>query len=131
MRLFLVLIGLASSINACGLITHVDVTLRAINHFTPSVPGDYDYDKVIKENRDYLMAGSVFPDWGYVCNTMGGEVAHWEPFLKAFYEYITSTYTKGTKKYDQMVAFYFGVTSHVYSDIMWHYGNRIHHVTDY
>ena len=81
-----VLLSSAQFSHQCGMLTHIDVTLRALNHYAPSldVTLGYPYSRVLTEYRDYLMAGSVFPDWGYVCNQMGGEVAHWEPFLFAF-----------------------------------------------
>jgi Zinc dependent phospholipase C len=115
-----------STIEGCGLITHVDITLRALNHFAPSFDDTlgYPFSKALANNKEYLMAGAVFPDSGYVCGITGGETAHWEPFLQALQKYIVKTYRPNTPRYDQMVAFMFGVASHIYSDLLWHYGNR-------
>lgn len=37
-----------------------------------------DLKKILKNNLSYLHAGSVFPDWGYLCKNDGlAETAHW------------------------------------------------------
>lgn len=78
---------------------------------------------MINENMDYLQAGSPFPDWGYLCNDDAGEAGHWPPFIEAFVEYLHETYEPGTKEFDRLATFLFGVESHVEADILWHWGS--------
>lgn len=61
----LVIFLLISTLNACGMLVHMDVTERALNSFKGY--GDYDYVKLTKKYHSYMMAGSPFPDWGYLC----------------------------------------------------------------
>lgn len=92
--------------------------------------GNYPYLERVMKHLDYLHAGSVFPDWGYLCMAKGGEEAHWEPFMIALHDYIVENYQRGTDEYDKMLAFLFGVISHDYADIRWHWGNQINGVTN-
>lgn len=91
----------------------------------------YPFSQVLKNNKAYLLGGAVFPDWGYFCYQAGGPVAHQEPFLIALQQYIVQTYQPSTPQYDQLMAFMFGVASHIYSDFLWYYGNQIVTMTDF
>ena len=116
-----VLFGLLlTTINACGMIVHMDVTERAINSFFSN--STYPYEQVLKKYHSYAQAGSPFPDWGYVCKSDAGEAGHWPPFIEAYIAYMDKTYQKGTDEYNKLLAFLFGISSHIEADIIWHWG---------
>lgn len=79
---------------------------------------------MLYEHLSYVQAGSIFPDWGYLCGSPGGEAAHWPPFIEAFIYHINTNYEKGSEHYNRLVAFLFGVTSHMEADIVWHWGKN-------
>lgn len=89
----------------------MDVTERALNSFTTD--SSYPYDEVLRKHHSYVQAGSPFPDWGYLCKTPAGEDSHWPPFVNAYKAYMESKYEKATEQYDKLMAFLFGVESHI------------------
>jgi hypothetical protein len=77
-----VLLYLPSYINGCGMLVHMDVTDRALHGFGSN--SSYPYAEAFRKHRSYVLAGSPFPDWGYLCGSSGGEAAHWPPFIEAY-----------------------------------------------
>lgn len=122
----LTLVGLVSlmllptQIQGCGMLVHQDVTERALNSF--KTDSSYPFYDVLRKHHSYVQAGSPFPDWGYLCKTPAGEDSHWPPFLDAYIAYMESTYEKGSEEYNKLLAFMFGVSSHIEADILWHWG---------
>lgn len=113
----------ASLANSCGMMIHMDVTERALNSFRSS-DDSYPYEEVLHKYHSYVQAGSPFPDWGYLCETPAGEDSHWPPFVAAYKAYMLKTYPRGSEQYDQMMAFLFGVESHIEADVIWHWGRK-------
>jgi len=64
-----------------------------------------------------LWNGSIFPDGGYVVGNDYGEMAHWEPFVEAYVQWIRARWLP---PYDgeaaRHIAFLMGVASHVLAD---------------
>ena len=114
---------LATTVNGCGMVVHMDVTERALNSFK-SADESYNYKQVLSKYHSYVQAGSPYPDWGYLCETPAGEDSHWPPFVEAYKKYLLKTYTKGSEPYDQLMAFLFGVESHIEADVLWHWGRK-------
>jgi hypothetical protein len=112
-----------TSVQGCGMMVHMDVTERALNSWRSSDPS-YPYDKILRQYHSYVQAGSPFPDWGYLCGTPAGEDSHWPPFVEAYKAYLEKTYTKGSERYNQLIAFLFGVESHIEADVLWHWGRK-------
>lgn len=106
------------------MLVHMDVSDRAFTSFKSNDPNQYPYEEVIRKYRTYVQAGSPFPDWGYLCNSPAGEASHWPPFVDAYIAYLNKTYQRGTASYNKMVAFLFGVTSHIQTDVEWHWGRK-------
>lgn len=70
----------------------------------------------------FFEAGSPYPDWGYLCKNDAGETSHWQPFLYQLADYIKVHHEPWSKEYNQTVAFLFGVMSHAFADMFWHWG---------
>lgn len=75
-----------------GMLTHMDVTERAFKSFKSADKSYYPYAEVIYKHKSYVMAGSPFPDWGYLCGTESGELSHWPPFVEAYLKYLEENY---------------------------------------
>lgn len=95
--------------------THIWVTLHAIDHLPE---GRLKALLSRPDVRDALINGSVFPDGGYVIKDDYGEIAHWEPFVQAYIEWmreeVPHPYDHGDAA--NYAAFLFGVTSHGMAD---------------
>jgi hypothetical protein len=102
------------------MLVHQDVSERALDSFQSN--SSYPYKEVLKAHHGYVQAGSPFPDWGYLCKTEAGEASHWPPFIEAYKQYLEKTYEKGSEPYNRLVAFLFGIESHIEADIIWHWG---------
>lgn len=64
-----------------------------------------------------LQNGANFPDGGYAIGDGYGEIAHWEPFLLAYLEWIRATYTQPwSDEASQHIAFLMGIAAHGTSD---------------
>ncbi|KAM6185857.1 phosphatidylinositol-glycan-specific phospholipase D [Rhynchocyon petersi] len=110
----------------CGISTHVEIGHRALEFFhlqTESV----DYKQLLLEHQDAYQAGTVFPDSFYPDICKGGkyhdvaESTHWTPFLNASIHYIRENYPlPWGKDTEKLVAFLFGITSHMVADVSWH-----------
>ncbi|TNV85120.1 hypothetical protein FGO68_gene1907 [Halteria grandinella] len=112
---------LCALVSPAGMLVHMDVSDRALHAFAPQNTS-YPFKQALLRHRAYLQAASPFADWGYLCQSPAGEESHWPPFIEAYYSYMNSTYEKGSEKYDQMLAFLFGIVSHVQADVPWHWG---------
>ncbi|XP_058141297.1 phosphatidylinositol-glycan-specific phospholipase D isoform X2 [Dasypus novemcinctus] len=82
---------------------------------------------LLLEHQDAYQAGTVFPDCFYPDICKGGkfhdvsESTHWTPFLNASIHYIRENYPRPWEKdTEKLVAFMFGVASHMVADISWH-----------
>nr|XP_044988285.1 phosphatidylinositol-glycan-specific phospholipase D isoform X2 [Jaculus jaculus] len=89
--------------------------------------GRVNYRKLLLEHQDAYQAGTVFPDSFYPSICKGGkfhdvsERTHWTPFLNASIHYIRENYPLPWEKdTEKLVAFLFGITSHMVADISWH-----------
>src|SRR5881394_2452324 len=60
-----------------------------------------------------LVNGTAYPDGGYIIKNDYGEMAHWEPFVEQYIEWVRDTY-KGKLTSDGAlhVAFLMGIASH-------------------
>lgn len=124
--LLVVLVSLCSPGSPCGLSTHVEIGHRALEFF--HLPdGRVNYKKLLLEHLDAYQAGSVFPDCFYPSICKGGkfhdvsESTHWTPFLNASIHYIQENYPfPWEKDTEKLVAFLFGITSHMVADVSWH-----------
>ncbi|XP_066208870.1 phosphatidylinositol-glycan-specific phospholipase D isoform X1 [Saccopteryx leptura] len=110
----------------CGISTHVEIGHRALE-FLHLPDGSVNYKELLLEHRDAYQAGTVFPDAFYpgICERGRfhevSESTHWTPFLNASVHYIRETYPLPWEKdTEKLVAFLFGVTSHMVADVSWH-----------
>lgn len=108
-------------VDACGMVVHMDVSERALNSWR-ATDDTYPYEAILRQYHSYVQAGSPFPDWGYLCGTPAGEATHWPPFVDAYKKYLEKTYKRGSERYNQLLAFLFGVESHIEADVLWHWG---------
>lgn len=89
--------------------------------------GSVNYKELLLEHQDAYQAGTVFPDSFYPSICERGkfhdvsEHTHWTPFLNASIHYIRENYPLPWKEDTQkLVAFLFGITSHMVADVSWH-----------
>jgi hypothetical protein len=70
------------------------------------------------ELREILINGSIFPDGGYVVGDDFGEIAHWEPFLVEYIDWVQATYDTPlvTGAAAEQAVFLLGVASHGLAD---------------
>ncbi|XP_045151688.1 phosphatidylinositol-glycan-specific phospholipase D [Echinops telfairi] len=112
--LLMVLGCLCARGSPCGISTHVEI-------------GIYEHRQLLTEHQDAYQAGTVFPDSFYPSICKGGkyhevaESTHWTPFLNASVHYIRENYPLPWEKdTEKLVAFLFGIASHMVADISWH-----------
>jgi hypothetical protein len=61
--------------------------------------------------------GTMFPDGGYAVDDIYGEMAHWEPFQRAYLAWIQESYTPPwTPEAKEHIAFLMGLASHGLAD---------------
>nr|O70362.1 RecName: Full=Phosphatidylinositol-glycan-specific phospholipase D; Short=PI-G PLD; AltName: Full=Glycoprotein phospholipase D; AltName: Full=Glycosyl-phosphatidylinositol-specific phospholipase D; Short=GPI-PLD; Short=GPI-specific phospholipase D; Flags: Precursor [Mus musculus]AAC77799.1 glycosylphosphatidylinositol-specific phospholipase D precursor [Mus musculus] len=124
--LLLLLPLFCSKSSSCGLSTHVEIGHRALE-FLRLQDGRINYKELILEHQDAYQAGTVFPDAFYPSICKRGkyhdvsERTHWTPFLNASIHYIRENYPLPWEKdTEKLVAFLFGITSHMVADLSWH-----------
>lgn len=124
--LLLLLAFLCPPSSSCGLSTHIEIGHRALE-FLQLPHGRVNYKELLLEHQDAYQAGSVFPDAFYPSFCKSGkfhdvsESTHWTPFLNASVHYIQENFPLPWKKNtEKLVAFLFGVTSHMVADVSWH-----------
>ncbi|XP_006878008.1 PREDICTED: phosphatidylinositol-glycan-specific phospholipase D [Chrysochloris asiatica] len=124
--LLLVLAYLCPPGSSCGISTHVEIGHRALE-FLSLQAGSVNYKELLLEHQDAYQAGTAFPDSFYPSICKGGkyhdvsESTHWTPFLNASIHYIQENYPLPWKKdTEKLVAFLFGIASHMVADISWH-----------
>ncbi|XP_037700492.1 phosphatidylinositol-glycan-specific phospholipase D isoform X2 [Choloepus didactylus] len=112
--------------SSCGISTHVEIGHRALEYLRLQ-DGSVNYKELLLEHQDAYQAGSVFPDCFYPDICKGGkfhdvsESTHWTPFLNASVHYIRENYPLPWEKdTEKLVAFLFGITSHMVADVSWH-----------
>ncbi|XP_055470460.1 phosphatidylinositol-glycan-specific phospholipase D isoform X1 [Psammomys obesus] len=124
--LMLLLAFFCSTSSSCGLSTHVEIGHRALE-FLQLQDGHINYKELLLEHQDAYQAGTVFPDAFYPSVCKRGkfhdvsEKTHWTPFLNASITYIRENYPLPWEKdTEKLVAFLFGITSHMVADVSWH-----------
>uniref|UniRef100_A0A8C2MUK0 Phosphatidylinositol-glycan-specific phospholipase D n=1 Tax=Cricetulus griseus TaxID=10029 RepID=A0A8C2MUK0_CRIGR len=124
--LLLLLSFFCSRSSSCGLSTHVEIGHRALE-FLQLQDGHINYKELLLEHQDAYQAGTVFPDAFYPSICKRGkyhdvsERTHWTPFLNASIHYIRENYPLPWEKdTEKLVAFLFGITSHMVADVSWH-----------
>lgn len=99
--------------NGCN--THTWISLHAIEHLPD---GKLKEMLARPELRAAVINGSIFPDGGYVVDDAYGEMAHWEPFVQAYIEWmrdeVAHPYNAGAAA--EYVAFLLGLASHGMAD---------------
>ncbi|XP_044941041.1 phosphatidylinositol-glycan-specific phospholipase D isoform X1 [Mustela putorius furo] len=110
----------------CGISTHIEIGHRALE-FLHLQDGRVNYKELLLKHQDAYQAGAVFPDAFYPSICERGkfhdvsESTHWTPFLNASVHYIRENYPLPWEKdTEKLVAFLFGVTSHMAADVSWH-----------
>lgn len=110
----------------CGISTHIEIGHRSLE-FLQLQDGNVNYKELLLEHQDAYQAGTVFPDTFYPSFCERGkfhdisESTHWTPFLNASIWYIRENYPlPWDKDTEKLVAFLFGVTSHMVADVSWH-----------
>ncbi|KAE8598081.1 hypothetical protein XENTR_v10016717 [Xenopus tropicalis] len=110
----------------CGISTHIELAHRALEFFSQA-EGNFNYRELLLKHPDAFQAGSVYPDAFYqgICEQGKyhdvSEDSHWTPFLKTSINYIREVYPRPWDKSAQkLVAFLFGIASHMVSDVSWH-----------
>jgi hypothetical protein len=116
--LALVSLGLATAPGVAGAngdTAHAWITEHAIDHLP-----DGQLRRLLErpELREILINGSIFPDGGYVVDDDYGEIAHWEPFLTAYIDWIQDRYDTPlvTGVAAEHAVFLLGVASHGLAD---------------
>jgi uncharacterized protein (TIGR03382 family) len=95
--------------------SHAWITVHAVEHLP-----DGELRRMLErpELLAALINGAVFPDGGYVVEDDYGEMAHWEPFVQAYVEWMLASqdrpFTEGVAA--EYVAFLMGVASHGMAD---------------
>ncbi|XP_031802639.1 phosphatidylinositol-glycan-specific phospholipase D isoform X1 [Sarcophilus harrisii] len=122
----IILFHLSQRSTSCGISTHIEIAHRALEFFSQQ-DGAINYKKLLLEHQDAYQAGSVFPDAFYPDICKGGifhdvsEDTHWTPFLNASIHYIRQNYPLPWEKdTEKLVAFLFGIMSHMVADVSWH-----------
>lgn len=100
---------------AHGINGHVHVTGWAVESLPPGELRDFFADPNL---RDTAQIGAGFPDSGYAIGDPYGEMAHWEPFINAYVEWISRTFGPNydTEEARRHIAFMMGAASHGLQD---------------
>ncbi|XP_027457400.1 phosphatidylinositol-glycan-specific phospholipase D isoform X2 [Zalophus californianus] len=124
--LLITLGSLCPGASPCGISTHIEIGHRALE-FLHLQDGRVNYKELLLEHQDAYQAGAVFPDAFYPSLCERGqfhdvsESTHWTPFLNASIHYIRENYPLPWEKdTEKLVAFLFGITSHMVADVSWH-----------
>ncbi|XP_041422258.1 phosphatidylinositol-glycan-specific phospholipase D-like isoform X3 [Xenopus laevis] len=84
---------------------------RALEFFN-QIEGNVNYRELLQKHPEAYQAGK--------CHEVS-EDSHWTPFLKTSINYIREVYPQPWDKSAQrLVAFLFGIASHMVSDVSWH-----------
>ncbi len=111
---------------AAGPFSHTEVAIMARDLLPPS-----ELKTLLNDYRGNLLAGSVFPDWGYSVDLVHegdvydyyAEIAHLPHFATAYLNYIRRTYSPPySDQAKKDIAFLFGIISHQVADPPFHYG---------
>ncbi len=100
---------------ANGDTAHAWITEQAIDHLPD---GELKRLLARPELRDILINGAIFPDGGYVVDDDYGEIAHWEPFLTQYIDWVQTTYDGPLTLGDaaKHAVFLMGIASHGLAD---------------
>ena len=109
------LLGGAHRAEAHGINGHVHVTGWAVETLPPGELRDFFADPML---RDTAQIGAGFPDSGYAIDDPYGEMAHWEPFINAYVEWLVRTHGPRyeTEEAGRHIAFMMGAASHGLQD---------------
>nr|XP_013796640.1 PREDICTED: phosphatidylinositol-glycan-specific phospholipase D [Apteryx mantelli mantelli] len=109
-----------------GISTHVEIAHRALEFFSKP-EGNVNYRQLLLNHQDAFQAGSIYPDAFYPSICKSGifhdvsEDTHWSPFLTASIHYVRRNYPQPWEKAtEKLVAFLFGIASHMVADVSWH-----------
>ncbi|XP_060100341.1 phosphatidylinositol-glycan-specific phospholipase D [Heteronotia binoei] len=124
--LLAVLCSFCQRATSCGLSTHLEIAHRALEFFSTQ-KGNVDYKKLLLTHQNAYQAGSAYPDAFYsgICKHglfhQVSEDTHWAPFLNTSIHYIRRNYPQPWEEAaEKLVAFLFGITSHMVADVSWH-----------
>ncbi|XP_036615846.1 phosphatidylinositol-glycan-specific phospholipase D isoform X2 [Trichosurus vulpecula] len=122
----IILFHLSQRSTSCGISTHIEIAHRALEFFSQQ-HDTVNFKKLLLEHQDAYQAGSAFPDAFYPDICKGGtfrdvsEDTHWTPFLNASIHYIRQNHPLPWEKdTEKLVAFLFGIASHMVADVSWH-----------
>jgi hypothetical protein len=109
------LAALPTLADAHGINGHVHVTGWAVESLPPGELHTFFADAAL---RDTAQIGAAFPDSGYAIGDPYGEMAHWEPFINAYVEWIIATFgpTYETEEARRHIAFMMGAAAHGLQD---------------
>src|SRR5262245_9807785 len=122
------LIGLTfapDSARANGQSTHLWITHDALDHLPEGALREF---LTRPELRKMLDNGTMFPDGGYPQNDPYAEIAHWEPFQGAYFDWILTEHDPPyVDEGAENLAFLFGMASHGMADQVFDslYGERV------
>lgn len=128
----LTMIFAAAPLFPCAMITHQEIATRSTQWLDPATQGYVG--TLIDKHRGALLAGSVFPDWGYSTGySSESEEAHWDPFISESLQYIKDTYgpPPWSEAGEKTFVFVLGIISHSWADLSWHNLNEDGHPDDY
>ncbi len=100
---------------AHGINGHVHVTGWAVEALPPGELRDFFADRALRETA---QIGAAFPDSGYAIGDPYGEMAHWEPFINAYVEWIIATFGPAydSEEARRHIAFMMGAAAHGLQD---------------
>lgn len=76
---------------------------------------------IISAHANGYLVGSDYPDTGFVPGATYGEDSHWQPFVNAYIAHLHESYPTPSDSRDQLLAFLFGICTHIQSDITSHW----------
>jgi hypothetical protein len=104
----------AGPARANGNYSHVWVAVDAVRHLPE---GDLKALLSDPAMLEVVRNGAMYPDGGYAVDDDYGEISHWEPFHKAYLEWIRATYPPPwTGDAAKHIAFLMGMTAHGFLD---------------
>ena len=113
MLIFSLLLTIQSAL-ANGQSSHLWITEQAIQRLPEGALKSILSDEQFEQQ---WRNGTMFPDGGYAVNDDYGEMAHWEPFQKAYLHWIQDSYgSPWSTEAKEHIAFLMGLASHGLAD---------------
>jgi MYXO-CTERM domain-containing protein len=110
---------------ANGQSAHLWITHHALDHLPEGALREF---MTRPELRKMLDNGTMFPDGGYPLDDPYAEIAHWEPFQAAYFDWILANHQPPyVDEGAEHLAFMFGMASHGMADQVFDslYGERV------